>query len=233
MSGRIAVVSGAAGAIGSAVCARLASNGDLVVGLDLIGGPDLTVCDVSNESEVEAVFSHISRIHGAPTVLVNAVGITGAGGIEDEDLATWRRILEVNLTSSYLCARQVIGGMRDAGGGKIINVSSVNGRFGGSALSGPAYATSKGGLITLTRFLALEHAKDNIQVNCVAPGPHDTPMWRALDEERRAAILATVPSEEAPGDPHRLAGLIQFLCGPDATYITGATVDINGGQWMG
>ena len=88
-------------------------------------------------------------------------------------------------------------------------------------------------LITLTRFLALEHAKDNIQVNCVAPGPHDTPMWRALDEKRRTAILATVPSTEAPGDPDRLAGLIQFLCEPDATYITGATIDINGGQWMG
>jgi len=166
-------------------------------------------------------------------VLINAVGITGAGGIEEEDPATWRRILEVNLTSAYLCSRQVVGGMRNIGGGKIVNISSVNGRFGGSALSGPAYATSKGGLITLTRFLALEHAKDNIQVNCVAPGPHDTPMWRALDGGRRAAILATVPSAEAPGDPDRLAGIIQFLCGPDATYITGATIDINGGQWMG
>lgn len=233
MSERITVVSGAAGSIGSAVCTRLASTGDLVVGLDLIGGDDVIVCDVSNESEVEAVFSDISRLHGTPTVLVNAVGITGSGGIEDEDPATWKRILEVNLTSAYLCARQVVRGMRDAGGGKIVNVSSVNGRFGGSALSGPAYAVSKGGLITLTRFLALEHAKDNIQVNCVAPGPHDTPMWQNLDEERRTVILETVPSNEAPGNPHNLAGLIQFLCGPDASYITGATIDINGGQWMG
>ena len=233
MSGRIAVVSGAAGAIGSAVCARLASDGDLVVGLDLIAGHGITVCDVSDENEVEGAFSDITRTHGTPTVLINAVGITGAGGIEEEDPATWRRILEVNLTSAYLCTRQVVGGMRNIGGGKIVNIASVNGRFGGSALSGPAYATSKGGLITLTRFLALEHAKDNIQVNCVAPGPHDTPMWRALDGGRRAAILATVPSAEAPGDPDRLAGLIQFLCGPDATYITGATIDINGGQWMG
>ena len=233
MSQRIAVVSGAAGAIGSAVSDRLSSNGDLVVGLDLIAGDGITVCDVSDENEVEGTFSDITRAHGTPTVLINAAGITGAGGIDEEDPATWRRILEVNLTSAYLCTRQVVGGMRNIGGGKIVNISSVNGRFGGSALSGPAYATSKGGLITLTRFLALEHAKDNIQVNCVAPGPHDTPMWRALDEGRRTAILATVPSAEAPGDPDHLAGLIQFLCGPDATYITGATIDINGGQWMG
>ena len=88
MSGRIAVVSGAAGAIGSAVCARLASDGDLVVGLDLIAGHGITVCDVSDENEVEGAFSDITRTHGTPTVLINAVGITGAGGIEEEDPAT-------------------------------------------------------------------------------------------------------------------------------------------------
>ena len=233
MNKRIVVVSGAAGAIGSAICNRLAFDGDLVVGLDLVAGRDITVCDVSDEGQVERAFLDITQTHGIPTVLINAAGITGAGGIEQEDLATWSRILEVNLTSAYLCTRQVIGGMRDIGEGKIVNISSVNGRFGGSPLSGPSYAASKGGLITLTTFLALEHAKDNIQVNCVAPGPHDTPMWRALDEERRQAILGTVPSEQAPGDPNSLAGLIQFLCGPDAAYITGATIDINGGQWMG
>ncbi|MBI03847.1 MAG: hypothetical protein CL468_07420 [Acidimicrobiaceae bacterium] len=233
MTKRIAVVSGAAGAIGSAVCDRLTSNGDLVVGLDLIAGTGITTCDVSDENQVESAFSDITQTHGTPEVLVNAAGITGVGGIEEEDPATWSHILDVNLTSAYLCTRQVVGGMRNIGGGKIVNVSSVNGRFGGSALSGPAYAASKGGLITLTRFLAREHAKDNIQVNCVAPGPHDTPMWRALDEGRRTAILATVPSAEAPGDPDQLAGLIQFLCEPDAAYITGATIDINGGQWMG
>ena len=158
--------------------------------------------------------------------------MTGAGGVEDESPEDWRRIIDVNLTGAYLCARQVVAGMRAAGGGRIVNVASVNARFGGSPLSGPAYAASKGGLVTLTRFMALHHAADRITVNAVAPGPHDTPMWHALDPERRERILATVPGD-APGDPGDLAAMVEFLCGPRAGYITGATIDVNGGQWMG
>jgi NAD(P)-dependent dehydrogenase (short-subunit alcohol dehydrogenase family) len=112
-------------------------------------------------------------------------------------------------------------------------VASVNGRFGGSALSGPAYAVSKGGLLTLARFLAREHAADGIRVNAVAPGPHDTPMWQALDADRRARILAMLPGGGRPGDPSDLAATIVHLCAPESRFITGATIDVNGGQWMG
>ena len=234
---RVAVVTGAAGAIGSAVCARLRAGGDTVVGLDTAsgyeraGGEDL-ICDVSDEDSVAAAFGTIRDRHGDPTVLVNNAGVTGAGGVEEENPEAWRRILEVNLTGAYLCTRQVVAGMRAAGGGRIVNIASVNARFGGSPLSGPAYAASKGGLVTFSRFLALHHAADNITVNAVAPGPHDTPMWDALDAERRERILATVPGD-APGDPDDLAATVEFLCGPHAGYITGATIDVNGGQWMG
>ncbi len=172
------------------------------------------------------------RRHGPLEVLVCAAGITGAGGIEDEGPEAWRRILEVNLTGAYLCAREAVGDMRSAGGGAMVLVASVNGRFGGSALSGPAYAASKGGLLTLARFLAREHAGDGIRVNAVAPGPHDTPMWRALDAGRRARILAMLPGP-GPGDPADLAATIVHLCAPESRYITGATIDVNGGQWMG
>lgn len=123
--------------------------------------------------------------------------------------------------------------MQRAQGGKILNVASVNARFGGSALSGPAYAASKGGMLTLTRFLAREHARDGIQVNAVAPGPHETPMWQALDPELRARILGMLPGGNGPGDPADLAAAVVFLCSPQADYITGATLDVNGGQWMG
>ena len=112
-------------------------------------------------------------------------------------------------------------------------VASVNGRFGGSALSGPAYAASKGGLITLGRFLAREHAASGITVNSVAPGPHDTPMWTALDADRRERILGMLPGGDGPGDPADLAATIVHLCSPEARYINGATIDVNGGQWMG
>ena len=234
---RIAVVTGAAGAIGSAVCARLRAGGEIVVGLDTAAGPDqagagMLFCDVADEESVAAAFETIRDRHGDPTVLVNNAGITGAGGVEEEDPETWRRILEVNLTGAYLCTRQAVAGMRSAGGGRIVNIASVNARFGGSALSGPAYAASKGGLVTLSRFLARHHAADGITVNAVAPGPHDTPMWHALDPSLRERILAMVPGDP-PGDPDDLAAMVEFLCGPHAGYITGATIDVNGGQWMG
>ena len=236
---RVAVVTGAAGAIGSAVCERLSAAGDTVIGLDAVAGPDTAIsaveaisCDVADEESVAGAFDSVRSRYGHPTVIVNNAGLTGTGGVEDESPADWRRIIDVNLTGAYLCARQAIAGMRAQGGGRIVNIASVNGRFGGSPLSGPAYAASKGGLITLTRFMALHHATDNITVNAVAPGPHDTPMWDALDPEWRERILATVPGE-APGDPDDLAAMVAFLCGPHAGYITGATIDVNGGQWMG
>ena len=234
---RVVVVTGAAGAIGSAVMERFAAEGDTVVGLDSApgaasGAGEVLACDVADDEAVEAAFAAVRRTRGDPTVLVNNAGITGAGGIEQENPDTWRRIIDVNLTGAYLCARQAVAGMRRAGGGKIVNVASVNARFGGSALSGPAYAASKGGLVTLSRFLAREHASDNIQVNAVAPGPHDTPMWAALDPGLRERILGMLPGG-GPGDAADLAAIVHFLCGPRTGYLTGATIDVNGGQWMG
>lgn len=234
---RVVVVTGAAGAIGSALVDRFAAGGDTVVGLDSTPGPaggagPTRACDVADEEAVAAAFAAVRRDFGDPTVLVNNAGVTGSGGIEQEEPDAWRRIIDVNLTGAYLCARQVVAGMRRAGGGKIVNVASVNARFGGSALSGPAYAASKGGLVTLSRFLAREHASDNIQVNAVAPGPHDTPMWAALDPGLRDQILGMVPGN-GPGDAADLAAIVCFLCGPHTGYLTGATIDVNGGQWMG
>ncbi len=225
-------MTGGAGAIGAAAIRRFAAAGDRAVALDVHGGPGVVGCDVSDEAQVVAAMAEVRRAQGPVDVLVHAAGITGAGGVEDEEPATWRRILDVNLTSAYLCAREVIPDMRAAGGGVIVVVASVNGRFGGSALSGPAYAASKGGLLTLARFLAREHAADNIRVNAVAPGPHDTPMWQALDPDRRERILAMLPGGR-PGDPDDLAATIVHLCSPESRFITGATVDVNGGQWMG
>ena len=231
------VVTGGLGAIGLAIRQAFAARGDRPVGVDLHDGRDVhgqtLAADVANEHAVAAVFDRIRVQFGHPVVLVNCAGMTGRGSVLDETPDQWRRILDVNLTSAYLCAREVIPGMRAAGGGKILNVASVNGRFGGSALSGPAYAASKGGLLTLTRFLAREHAKDRIQVNAVAPGPHDTPMWEALEPAMRQRILGMLPGGNGPGAPADLAEAVIFLCSTAANYITGATLDINGGQWMG
>jgi len=231
--GRSVVVTGGAGAIGGAVVEAFRAAGDRVVALDRRSGPGVIECDVTDGTAVVRAISRVRAAQGPVQVLVYAAGITGSGGIEEEEPAVWREILEVNLTGAYLCARAVVADMRAAGGGAMVLVASVNGRFGGSALSGPAYAASKGGLLTLSRFLAREHAADGIRVNAVAPGPHDTPMWQALDPDRRRAILAMAPGGGGPGDPGDLAATVVHLCAPTSRYITGATIDVNGGQWMG
>jgi NAD(P)-dependent dehydrogenase (short-subunit alcohol dehydrogenase family) len=232
-AGRVAVVTGASGSIGGAVAERLRATGDTVVGLDVRPGQEVLACDVTVDDDVAATFERIATDVGPVQVLVHAAGITGAGSVEDEAPERWRRILEVNLTAAYLVARVAIPQMRDAGAGVIVLVASVNARFGGSALSGPAYAASKGGLVTLARFLAREHASDGITVNAVAPGPHATPMWDGLAPARRERILGMIPGGKGPGDPRDLAATIVHLCSPEARYITGATIDVNGGQWMG
>jgi 3-oxoacyl-[acyl-carrier protein] reductase len=229
---RTVVVTGAAGAIGGAVMKTFVDLGDRVAGIDTVASEGVASCDVTSERDLTEAFDSIRRIHGSVDVLVNAAGITGAGTVLDEDPDAWRRIIDVNLTGAFLCCRRVLPDMIDRGAGCIVNVASVNARFGGSALSGPAYAASKGGLVTLTRFLAREHAADGIRANAVAPGPHDTPMWRDLDETLRRRILATLPGGGI-GDAADLAGVIGFLCGDEARYINGATIDVNGGQWMG
>jgi NAD(P)-dependent dehydrogenase (short-subunit alcohol dehydrogenase family) len=233
MASRSIVVTGGAGDIGGAVVRRFRDGGDRVLALDRRPGPGVVVCDVADETAVTGAVAEVRARQGPVQVLVHAAGITGSGGVEDEEPAVWRQILEVNLTGAYLCARAVVADMRAAGGGAMVFVSSVNGRFGGSALSGPAYAASKGGLLALARFLARDLAADGIRVNAVAPGPHATAMWEALDADRRRAILAMLPGGGGPGDPGDLAATIVHLCAPESRYITGATIDVNGGQWMG
>jgi NAD(P)-dependent dehydrogenase (short-subunit alcohol dehydrogenase family) len=230
---RSVVVTGGAGAIGAAVLARFRAQGDAALGLDQRADEGVVSCDVADEAAVAGAFAEVRERQGPVEVLVHSAGITGQGSVTDEEPATWRRILEVNLTSAYLCCREAIPDMRSLGRGRIVLIASVNGRFGGSALSGPAYATSKGGLLTLARFLAREHAADGITTNAVAPGPHATPMWDALDGDRRQRILGMIPGGHGPGSPDDLAATIVHLCSEEARYINGATIDVNGGQWMG
>ena len=229
---RTAVVTGGSGAIGRAIIGRFNAQGDRAVGLDTIGGPGVVECDVTSERSVASAFEAVREDTGPIDILVNAAGRTGNGSIADEPVDEWRSIIDVNLTGAFICCRQALPAMAEHRRGWIVNIASVNARFGGSALSGPAYAASKGGLVTLTRFIAREHASDGIRANSVAPGPHDTPMWQALDENRRRGILATLPGGGI-GDSADLAGIVAFLCSNEARYINGATIDVNGGQWMG
>ena len=146
-------------------------------------------------------------------------------------LSDWRRVIDANLTGAFLVARQAIPGMRALGRGKIAYLSSVNARTGGNELSGAAYAAAKSAIEALTRHLA-RHLAPTIQVNAVAPGPVQTGMLSRLTAAELDHLVEAIPAGRC-ATAEEIAETIGFLCSPAASYITGITVDQNGGQWLG
>ena len=219
--GRTALVVGGAGGIGGACAEWFRGRGDDVVVLDRALGHDAT-----SLSAVESALADVPALD----VVVHAAGSVGSGGIEDLDLAEWRRVLEDNLTSAAVVAHAALP--RVTAGGSMVLFSSVNGRHGGNELSGPAYAVAKAGIIGLTRHLAKHQASRRVRVNCLAPGPVATPMLDRLSADELAALRATVPLDHIT-DPTEIAETVGWLCSSAARSITGTVVDVNGGMWMG
>lgn len=241
-AGHVVLITGGAGGIGRACAAWFARSEAVVVLADLDPGACADAAtltgavtgrrlDVTDESEVDLFFRSVRDTYGPVQILVNAAGVVGTGSIETMPSKSWRHVLEVNLTGTFLVTRAAIPHLRHVGKGKIINFSSVNARTGGSALSGGAYAASKAGVEALTRHLAVALAP-SIQVNAVAPGPVLTPMLERLDTLALEALLDTIPAARA-ATANEVAELVGFLASPAADYITGATVQQNGGQWLG
>jgi NAD(P)-dependent dehydrogenase (short-subunit alcohol dehydrogenase family) len=232
---RVVVVTGASRGIGLACAEAFARNGDAVAGLSSSGACPadraLSVrCDVADSAAVDAAFTEVEASLGACEVLVANAGVT------DDQLAVrmsdeaWRRVLDVNLTGSFLCARRALRRMLRAHAGRIVFVSSV-GAFVG--LPGQAnYAASKAGLVGLARALAREVASRGITVNVVAPGLIDTEMTRALGDARLDAMMATVPLGRL-GGADDVASAVTFLASPAASYVTGAVLAVDGGLAMG
>lgn len=241
-AGRVILVTGGSGGIGRACGQWFACRGGQVVLADL-DGPSCAASaravgtvaglqlDVTSEHDVDAVLSEVRARHGPVSVLVNAAGIVGSGAIESMPAAAWRRVLEVNLTGTFLVCRAAIPQLRELGAGKIVNLSSVNARTGGNELSGVAYAASKAGIEALTRHLAA-HLAPHVQVNAIAPGPVRTPMLARLGEPALAALIAAIPAGRI-ADPGEIAAAVGFLASPEADYVTGVTLQQNGGQWLG
>jgi 3-oxoacyl-[acyl-carrier protein] reductase len=241
LEGLVALVTGAGQGIGRAIAVALSKRGaqlaladineaGLVETGNLMESPYFAMLvDVSQGAAVAAWVAAAAGRYGQIDILVNNAGIFPRQPFMEMSESDWDTVLNVNLKGAFLTARYVAPYMSTAAGGCIINISS-NAAFEGTR-QGAHYASSKAGLLGLTRALALELAPYNINVNAIAPGLTDTAQPRyGATEEQIAAQVKTIPLGRI-GKPEDVAGLVAWLCGPDATYISGQTFHVNGGAY--
>ncbi len=232
--GRSVLVTGGNRGIGLAIAQRLAAAGDSVTVTSRSGEdvPGLTVAraDVRNSTDVDEAFAVAEAAHGPVEIVVANAGTTSDQllALMSEDAFT--SVVDTNLSGAYRVAKRAVRPMIKMRKGRIIFISSVVGLLGSAGQAN--YAASKAGLIGMARSLARELGSRNITVNVVAPGFADTDMTASLTDQRKQAILAGIPlGRTASAD--EVAGVVQFLAGPDAAYITGAVIPVDGGLGMG
>jgi 2-dehydro-3-deoxy-D-gluconate 5-dehydrogenase len=244
LSGKVAVVTGGNGGIGLGMARGLADNGAAIaiVGrnetksnaavaqLRQSGARAMSVLtDVTDETAVAAMIDCVTRDLGRIDILVNNAGINIRKPPHALSLAEWDSVVKTNLTSAFLCSQAVYPAMKDAGGGKIINIGSMMSIFGTSFA--PAYAASKGGIVQFTRSCAVAWAADNIQVNAVLPGWIDTDLTRRAREEVTGLhdkVLARTPAARWGGSTD-FAGIAVFLSSAASDFVTGAAIPVDGG----
>ena len=243
---KVALITGAARGIGLAIAARLArdarcilvdTSSDVTEATDKLPNGALgVVADVSDETEVANVFARIWADYGRLDILVNNAGIHPRGTGDDPasldavTLADWDRVLGVNLTSMFIVTRAALPIMRCGGYGRVINMSSRTAR-GFTGTASVSYTVSKAGVIALTRQIAGTEGRYGITANCIAPGSVRTPMAIDDDEDGIAARAARTVVGRI-GEPEDIAAIVAFLASDESGYITGATIDVNGGASM-
>ncbi|MFN4171405.1 MAG: 3-oxoacyl-[acyl-carrier-protein] reductase [Pseudorhodobacter sp.] len=241
LTGKTALVTGASGGIGAEI-ARVLHGAGAVVGLsgtrlaplealvaDLGERAHVLPCDLSDAASVEALPKAAAAAMGSVDMLVNNAGITRDNlfmRMSDEE---WQAVLDVNLTSTFRLCRGVLRGMMKARWGRIVNISSIVGATGNPGQGN--YAASKAGMVGMSKSLAAEVASRGITVNCVAPGFIATAMTEKLNEEQKGRILGQIPAGRM-GEAGEIAAAVLYLASPEAGYVTGATLHVNGGMAM-
>jgi 3-oxoacyl-[acyl-carrier protein] reductase len=241
LTGKTALVTGATGGIGAAIARALHQAGATVAisgtraavleELKALMGERVHVlaCNLSDAGDVEKLVPAAEQAMGSVDILVNNAGITKDGlsmRMKDED---WQAVIDVNLTAGFRLARAACRGMMKKRWGRIINISSVVGVTGNPGQAN--YVASKAGMIGLTKSLAQELASRNVTVNAVAPGFIATPMTDVLNDKQKEAILTRVPAGRL-GSPEDVAAAVLYLASPEAAYVTGQTIHVNGGLAM-
>ena len=230
--GAVALVTGAAGDIGAAVCGALESQGARVVGTDIAAreGAELMPCDVTDRRQVDALCANVADEHGGIDFVIHCAGITRdrvLWKLEDEE---WGAVMRVNLDSAFYALRAAAPYLRKSQRGSVVLISSINGERG--KLGQSNYAASKAGLIGLAKSAARELGRDGARVNVVAPGYIETAMTESLPEEIKEKAIAETVLGRA-GSPEDVAGAVSFLCSNSARHITGQVLRVDGGQLMG
>ncbi len=244
LKNEIALVTGATRGIGKAIAEALGNSGAAVIGTatSASGAAQITgnlgsrgiegrglVLDVTQQDSIDAVLSEMKQNGGMPTILVNNAGITCDNLLMRMKNEEWQRVIDTNLSSVFRLSRACLRGMSRARKGRIINIASVVGAMGNAGQTN--YAAAKAGVIGFTKALAREVGARGITVNTIAPGFIDTDMTRALSDEHKQALLEQIPLNRL-GQGGEVAAAVVFLASPEAGYITGETLHINGGMYM-
>lgn len=247
LEGRVALITGGSRGIGRESALSFARAGADVVVADIIPAAESTAAevralgrralavhvDVTDSAQVHEAVVKAVRELGKVDILVNSAGIHLVQRFTEGAVADWERLLRVNLLGTMVCCRAVLDGMIERQYGKIVNVASDAGRVG--SMGQAAYGASKGGVIAFTRNLAVEMARYRINVNCVSPGLINTDMWNAnrRDNPKLAEAYEKMIPWKRLGEPEEIAAAIHYLVSEEAAYVTGQTLSVNGGVFIG
>jgi 3-oxoacyl-[acyl-carrier protein] reductase len=243
VEGQVALVTGGGRGLGEAICLTLAREGAHVAVADInlaeatrvsdainrTGRKAIAIkADVSSEREVKAMVAETIDALGTIDILVNNAGIVYQGPVAEMSEEAWDKVVGVNLKGPFLCAREVMPTLKQKRSGKIVNLGSQAGQVGGLVV-GANYSASKAGVICLTKSLAKELAPFGVNVNCIAPGVIDTEMTQPFPREE---MIKSIPLGNV-GEPQDVADAVLFLVSQESKYITGQTISVNGGSFMG